>query len=218
MKQKFEKMLEMQDAMNAKVNPDWRSAGYNWNRAVFVECGELMDHIGWKWWKKQEPNIEQAKIELVDIWHFGMSDMIVNVDMPFGEMALIFEKSFNRAVEFSNGYEKNKETMLVLTESLAEYSIRYEVFNDSMFYLAMYAFDMSFDELYQMYIGKNVLNFFRQDNGYKDGSYVKDWNGEEDNVVLSRIMSEINMDTKDVDSILYSMLKSYYNREVLKAA
>lgn len=33
----------------------------------WTECAELMDHIGWKWWKKQEIDIEQAQIELIDI-------------------------------------------------------------------------------------------------------------------------------------------------------
>ncbi len=29
------------------------------------------------------------------------------------------------------------------------------------------------DELYRLYIGKNVLNIFRQNNGYRDGTYLK---------------------------------------------
>ena len=36
-----------------------------------------MDHYGWKWWKKQSPDTEQVKLELVDIWHFGLSQLIL---------------------------------------------------------------------------------------------------------------------------------------------
>jgi hypothetical protein len=44
--------------------------------------------------------------------------------------------------------------------------------------------------LYKLYVGKNILNQFRQDNGYKDGSYIKVWAGEEDNVVMKRVLDE----------------------------
>lgn len=47
-----------------------------WYRAMWTECAELMDHIGWKWWSKQELDINQAEMELVDIWHFGLSDIL----------------------------------------------------------------------------------------------------------------------------------------------
>ena len=44
-----ETMLEMQEQMNQKVNADWRQQNYEWYRAIWVECAELMDHYGWKW-------------------------------------------------------------------------------------------------------------------------------------------------------------------------
>ena len=55
-------MLEMQDAMNARVNPDWRRAGNAWYRAIWTECAEMLDHYGWKWWKHQRPDLEQVRI------------------------------------------------------------------------------------------------------------------------------------------------------------
>ncbi|RKG72059.1 dUTP diphosphatase, partial [Corallococcus sp. CA049B] len=42
-------------------------------RAVLVETTEAMDHHGWKWWSKQTMNLEQLRIELIDIWHFALS-------------------------------------------------------------------------------------------------------------------------------------------------
>src|SRR5690606_16358645 len=51
---------------------------------------------------------------------------------------------------------------------------------------------MDEEELYRQYIGKNVLNFFRQDNGYKQGTYVKIWNGLEDNEYLVQIMNQLD--------------------------
>ena len=70
-------MLEMQDAMNRKVDEDWLDKNREWYRAVWIECAELMDHYGgWKWWKASSPDIEQVVLEIVDIWHFGLSMQI----------------------------------------------------------------------------------------------------------------------------------------------
>ncbi|HFB64101.1 MAG TPA: dUTP diphosphatase, partial [Aeromonadales bacterium] len=76
MKNKIRNMLLMQSNMNEKVNPDWLAENFAWYRAIWVESAELLDHHGWKWWKKQQPDIEQIKLELVDIWHFGLSLML----------------------------------------------------------------------------------------------------------------------------------------------
>ena len=80
MQQQLLDMLDLQDKMNRKVHPDWKSQGYAWYRAIWTECAELMDHYGWKWWKAPNPDIEQIKLEIVDIWHFAMSILISESD------------------------------------------------------------------------------------------------------------------------------------------
>ena len=66
---------------------------------------------------------------------------------------------------------------------------------------------LNLDTLYRLYVGKNILNQFRQDHGYKEGSYIKVWNGEEDNVVMKRSW-EANPDmTPDT---LYEALETAY--------
>jgi hypothetical protein len=49
---------------------------------------------------------------------------------------------------------------------------------------------MDVPELYKRYVVKNQLNTFRQDHGYKEGTYVKIWDAVEDNVVAFNIMDE----------------------------
>ena len=49
---------------------------------------------------------------------------------------------------------------------------------------------MGIGELYKRYVVKNQLYTFRQQHGYKDGSYIKLWNAVEDNVVAFKIMDE----------------------------
>ena len=75
-------MLELQNDMNTKVHAQWQTQNFEWYRAIWVECAELLDHWGWKWWKKQNPDIGQIALELVDIWHFGLSIMLLKGDSP----------------------------------------------------------------------------------------------------------------------------------------
>ncbi len=78
MKQALINMLTMQDKMNSRVHPDWVQQHFEWYRATWIECGELIEHYGYKWWKKQEPDLEQVCLEIIDIWHFGMSALFLD--------------------------------------------------------------------------------------------------------------------------------------------
>ena len=71
--QQFKAMLQLQDSMNTKVHPQWIQQRYAYYRALWLECGELVEHYGYKWWKKQTPDMQQVQLEVVDIWHFGLS-------------------------------------------------------------------------------------------------------------------------------------------------
>ena len=73
-------MLRMQQSMNSKVDPDWRQARYPYLRAVVIEGAEAIEHHGWKWWKKQELDLAQLQMELIDIWHFILSEMLLRHD------------------------------------------------------------------------------------------------------------------------------------------
>ena len=69
-------MLQLQDQINSQVNPDWKNTNQDWSTAVFVETAEMIESYGYKWWKKQTPDMDNVRLELVDIWHFLMSGMI----------------------------------------------------------------------------------------------------------------------------------------------
>lgn len=190
-KDRLDSMLRLQDKLNCVVNPDWRNAGYPWHRAIMVEAIELLDHVGWKWWKKQEPNLPQARIELVDIWHFALSMMLLENEPV--------ETTYNRLADFA----KRKglgvplhETIDALVETAATEQFAPRVFMDLMAHLGM-----SWDELYRTYVAKNVLNVFRQDNGYKVGTYIKTWGSVEDNDVLHELMT-LNPDASAEELLL----------------
>lgn len=185
-------MMQLQTQLNEKINPDWVAAQYPWLRAAWLESGELLEHVGWKWWKKQEPNIVQAQIELVDIWHFMLSEWIAGIPKDEG-----LDDGAHLLLAMMYSPEKwtpEQETMLqrhtdvrLLIDSFVHLCSA-NIFNVKIFERIMQLLDLSWEQLYRMYVAKNVLNIFRQNHGYKDGTYIKVWHGEEDNVHLERLM------------------------------
>ena len=73
--------------------------------------------------------------------------------------------------------------------------------------------EMDSDELYRQYVGKNVLNFFRQDHGYKEGTYKKIWNGREDNEHLVEVLNSLDIGLSDYSDKIYASLKLRYTIE-----
>jgi hypothetical protein len=69
---------------------------------------------------------------------------------------------------------------------------------------------MPVDELFRLYVGKNVLNHFRQDHGYKSGEYRKLWNGREDNAHLVELLDELGGPADTVPDRLYEALAGRY--------
>ena len=69
---------------------------------------------------------------------------------------------------------------------------------------------MTWDNLFRHYVGKNVLNFFRQDNGYKQGTYKKIWQGKEDNEHLVEVLDLLDAQEDQFQENLYSALTERY--------
>jgi len=200
-------MLTMQHNMNTRVHENWVAQNFEWYRAAWIECGELIDHYGFKWWKKQEPDMEQARLEVIDIWHFGMSALFVE-DKSIEQIAdeIHAELAAHEVVE--TGVRE-------ATEALALHCLETHSFSPSKFWDLMLAVGLDFDALYTAYVGKNVLNFFRQDHGYKEGSYVKNWQGREDNEHLVELVSALDGSAEDFADQVYQALEARYRELAL---
>ncbi len=194
-------MLDMQDAMNSRVNPNWRRAGNAWYRAIWTECAEMLDHYGWKWWKHQQPDLEQVKLELVDIMHFAMSDYLLQHD----DLEVVAARIERELSQPGDGDDIREAIERMAQTTIASRSMHYADFAG-----VMQLIGMDFDELYRSYVGKNVLNFFRQDHGYKDGSYVKIWNGREDNEHLIEVIAALDSDDPGFREGVYRGLVERY--------
>lgn len=195
-------MLEMQDAMNSRVDSDWIERGREWYRAVWIECAELMDHYGgWKWWKGAEKDVEQAMLEIVDIWHFGLS-MRITRDRDYAAAAAIIADEWLMPAPTSG--------FLAGVERLAGTALADQRFDVAVVPTLLNDLGRDFNDLYCTYVGKNVLNFFRQDYGYREGTYVKTWGGREDNEHLVEIVAALNPDEPAFRDRVYAALASRY--------
>ena len=208
----FEKMVELQHQFNKQVAEDYLEKGFNWNSAIIAESGELLDSLGYKWWKKQEPDMENVKVEAIDLLHFVISDRIQKNKKMFSEkesLEMTFVELYN---EFNNVKVLRDYSTL---EDMIFYLIATNSYRINVMKRIFTKLEMSNEDVYISYITKNCLNKFRQDNGYKDGSYIKNWNGKEDNIVAFEIANEWGAD-EELFEQLYLGLETYYKEEVLK--
>ncbi len=209
----IEEMLNLQDSINSVINPNWRDAKNPWYRAIWTECAELMDHIGWKWWKKQEIDIEQAQIELIDIWHFGLSD-ILQRKITIDEISKELEKVSLDALIDIGHTTIDKSELLTKVEDFMAFTVTHKSFDIQSFMNLSLMLSLDIVEIYKLYVAKNVLNSFRQHNGYKSGEYIKIWNNREDNEHLYEILNNYYEDKIDIQlsSYLYTQLEQRYKQ------
>lgn len=213
-KQKLAQMLSLQDKLNTYIlGENWKQSEVtDWKRATWIECAELIEHIGWKWWKKQSPNLAQAHIELSDKFHFLLSDALVE--------RLNEDDLLDSLENVPEDYYDDIDDVKLIIEELVFYLLDSQAQEDyyAIFFEVCRRLDLSFDELYFIYMSKNVLNIFRQDNGYKEGTYIKQWPSmiepsqtSEDNVYLDFFMQEAKKTKPDnLYEFIYNKLQENY--------
>lgn len=79
---KLEQIFEMQEELNARIGVQLKDISeeeqtkwvLNYTRAMQQEMSELIDSVPWKWWAKyQEFDKQNARVEVVDLFHFLVS-------------------------------------------------------------------------------------------------------------------------------------------------
>lgn len=211
--QQLATMLSLQNKMNTKVNPQWLTAGYGYLRAAMVESVEAIEHHGWKWWKAQQKDLPQLQMELVDIWHFALSASIIDYqgDVRATADALAAQLAQTSVqVQFDGTeYHPVQQSLLDNLELMAGLCAA-KRFSVPLFMHIAGQSEMSSDELFRQYVGKNVLNFFRQDNGYKAGTYIKEWQGREDNEHLVEVLAALDINHEGYADQVYAGLAERY--------
>jgi dimeric dUTPase (all-alpha-NTP-PPase superfamily) len=217
-------MIELQQELNDATNgKDWESGltknnkKIDWRRCIYLEAAELIESYPWKHWKNIDasPDYANIKIEIVDIWHFVMSEALRLYKVENrGHIkdianAVTSMQGFNAFLDANKGEQLDAYAEIELVEEM----IKVLFCNDDINALVISFLTMSsklnlkLPELYELYIGKNILNKFRQNHGYKEGSYIKEWNGKEDNIVMQEILASKSDITPEA---LYNALEEAY--------
>jgi dimeric dUTPase (all-alpha-NTP-PPase superfamily) len=200
-------MLQLQQQLNDATNGEnWEEGvtkngkSINWKRCIYMECAEMVDSFAWKHWKSisAEPDFENLQIEVVDVWHFVMSLALETFRKNrMGDVVVLAQQisdmdNYALLYDEREGFASEK-LILIQVESVMRDSLEINLSLTKLlfdFFELVRMSNLDINTLYRLYVGKNILNQFRQDNGYKDGSYIKIWNGEEDNLVMKRIWEE----------------------------
>lgn len=217
-------MLKLQQQLNDATNGEGWEQGItkngkviDWKRCTYLECAELIESYPWKHWKNidAEPDYANIKIEAVDIWHFIMSQGLEDYKIKnLGSIEKLAD-DINALPNFASfdaqivPTEKNYYEQIATVEELMRVIFSNESTTKMMesFIDVAIQSGLNLDALYELYVGKNILNQFRQDHGYKEGTYIKLWNGKEDNVIMQGILDKDNTITPDE---LYQRLKEAY--------
>ena len=224
----LEELLTLQHNFNLSLDRDYLDHNYDWQAAILVEVGELLEAEGYQWWKKTEVDHDGIGIELVDILHFVLSFMIQTnynqisfqnevKDPKDREDPLDFhkvaqgseiwgvERHFNPEV-FHSEISQFVNTIFSNSGDFASY------FLDYLLLVCKHYTEL---EIYHMYLMKNALNKLRQTYGYIDGNYHKFWEYEgylvEDNRVALKILKQLPADQITV-SVIYDALEDYYKK------
>jgi len=189
---------------------------YQFGTALFVEVAELIEHTNWKWWKAEQPlDVGQIQLELVDILHFALSQDLQLLYSPY-------KRGWQDSQAVAD-FLTEKYTLAVAappdtpTESLKDLIDPSGTLNIPYFFEVCNHYGLTITKLHRLYVAKGVLNIFRQDNGYQEGTYVKVWGGKEDNTYISMIagMPEVLEASIDgADKIIYDKLKDFYSKVV----
>ena len=225
----MEKVLEMlllQQELNDATNGEGWEAGktkngkiINWKRCIYMECAEMVDSFAWKHWKAidADPDWANLQIEVVDVWHFimslGLEDYSQNFRGTIEDLAMKISQEAGYMKLQENGELEYAEPTAIMAkvEDLILNAVNRDTLNgpklfEDFFELA-YMSRLNLTDLYRLYVGKNILNQFRQDHGYKEGTYVKVWDGKEDNIIMQTLWEE---NAALTPKVLYGALQKAY--------
>jgi len=233
---KTEEMMRLQESLNVKTNGENWKAGtarngkpINWYRAIYMELAEFVDSFPWKHWKdNEEMDRENAETELVDTWHFVLS-LALSKGFSAEEIGNRYFSYEEFVGDEDAGIRKERmldplfvaESLIALCASNSTHLRDRGASNVgdrmpvsmivTLFGYLTKSFGMDFEDLYSIYTTKNVLNKFRNDMGYADGTYRKIWAGKEDN----EWAREFARKTRTPEE-LYDALKKFYIEGVEK--
>lgn len=197
------KMFGVQYALNTKsYDSAWiergRSEEFDYLMAAGDEAHEFLRSLPFQWWTKDKADRQNQVTEVVDAWHFVMSQFIID-KMTIDTGAAVTRaseeayESYERISYYGGLAQTVKRQAKVFVAACYAHNSGHRFdgpsYIDAFFQLCAIS-NISVDLLYARYVAKATLNKFRVANGYKQGTYQKIWQlGDErgeDNYFLSK--------------------------------
>lgn len=239
-------MLTIQNELNSSMaGTNWLRTQNNthpYYRAAYIESAEGIDHYGWKWWKKfdRNANIGQVKLEVIDMLLFVLSDELrsmfhayVEATESAGEtvdcyedgmpsqacVTMLIERTADHIIErgIIDLPEADEDVFVLVAEQFIVQTIIRRRASVKNWGALADALNLNLEEAGIWYIGKSCLNFLRDGNGQKEGTYVKTWWGVEDNVYLEKLINAIrtgsyHVQNNDLRGTITAFLQEQYRR------
>lgn len=183
-------LCSLQNKLNEAIIPGWRHTDTPYLRAAWNELAEGFNHYGWAWWKKTDPDMPAYMMECIDYNHFAISAFMqhyknMSDEQLRSKLDQVLGQQMLSKQELSSDTLTNLETVIALccrgkwVDKILTHG--FQLCFDS---------DMTPTDIIASYLGKNILNMFRKNNGYKAGTYVKIWNGVEDNEYIQNYIKK----------------------------
>lgn len=193
-------LVGMQDELNKMIMPNWKQdlTPRHFIVQIIKELGELLDSgVEYKWWKhtpEDQLDVHNMKVEIIDIVHFAIS--VASFDEYNVPNKSIIRKNDERCL-VNDGNKLDHHLFTWITECLINLQDAYDPQSQLKYAIELMisSVDMNSDEFSALYYSKYLLNQFRQENGYKEGTYQKVKNGVEDNELLESIVSDFLEDS-----------------------
>lgn len=190
-------MFTIQNGLNTKsYDAAWLEKGrteeFDYKMAAGDEIHEFLRSLPFQWWIGAAPDRANQITELVDAWHFIMSQALIDWDGKIEPVCRAAERAYNYAKSYSLEETVKKQAKLLVAALYLEGTGHDSGNLDYLpqFFALCRKAEVSLELLYARYLAKSTLNKFRVDNGYKRKEYLKHWtvNGEqgEDNYFLAR--------------------------------
>lgn len=154
--------MNVKNIVNRQINfqANMKSNSQVMKMALLEELGEFIASTGFADWKKTVRDEANMDIELIDMAVFA-----INVAY----------------------YEDNVRELYAAPTVTHEHDLIdkiVEMYHKGQWIDITYMIFAYNPELLKVIVAKQALNTLRQDYGYRQGEYIKDWNGQEDNTYL----------------------------------
>lgn len=210
-------------AVNSKAGGEnWKEKQLPFFVAACTELGEALAYLEneWNWWKKVPPASKgQIWLEIIDAFHFTISDHL-EVITPV-QMSHMINQGYLASIQMAVSGKQLPSKASAICNMMS--SIFRNDIEDIYFGYGILCnlFELSPLDIFKWYCAKNALNKLRQDHGYKEGKYIKNWEPDkQDNEFLEEILNVVGEEFSiesikaDLEKVYLDKIKDYGNGQV----